>query len=115
MSNCAFTSKHPATPLAVSISDVAQAGGSAVTGLPALDALASYLESRRRLDLLELDEACKFLRVGQSKLYDMVRRKRVPYVRLGRKILFARSQLEDWVMKNSSPALDSSCIGGIAL
>lgn len=91
-------SRHPATPLAVSIADVRAAGGSVLEGVSPVDALATYLDARRRLEVIELPEACGMVHLSQSQMYIYVRRGDIPHLRLGRKILFIRGQLEAWLL-----------------
>lgn len=91
-------SKHPATPLADSVSDVVAAGGSVVKGVSPVDALATYLDARRRLDVIVMKEAVRMIHLSTSQMYVYVRRGDIPYLRLGRKILFIRKQLEDWLL-----------------
>lgn len=92
------SSKHPATPLEVSIADVKAAGGNVLEGVSAVDALATYLDARRRFEVMELPEACRLVHLSGSQMYAYVRRGVVPHLRLGRKILFIRSQLEQWLL-----------------
>lgn len=97
--------KHPATPLAVSIADVKAAGGTVLDGVSAVDALATYLDARQRLEVIELPEACGMVHLSSSQMYLYVRRGEIPHLRLGRKILFIRSQLEAWLLAKCKGAV----------
>ena len=43
------------------------------------------------------DEVMRLLRVGRTKLYEMVSRNEIPVRRAGRKLLFPRQSLHDWL------------------
>ena len=47
--------------------------------------------------LLTVPEACEFLRISRNTLYRRVEERAIPHVRLGRKILFPRHALEQWL------------------
>lgn len=51
--------------------------------------------------LLNADEAAQLLHVPRSTLYELVRSRRLPHVRLGRSLRFTREQLARWVDENS--------------
>lgn len=48
-------------------------------------------------NLLTSDETAEFLRIPKCTLYKYTHNKRIPYYRVGRHILFARSDLEAWL------------------
>ena len=64
---------------------------------------------RRRLELsspldvplLNADEAAQLLHVPRSTLYELVRSRHLPHVRLGRSLRFTREQLARWVDENT--------------
>ncbi len=66
---CGVSYRHPATPLEVSIADVKAAGGNAIEGVSAVDAIATYLDARRRLEVIEFSEACKLIHLSSSQTY----------------------------------------------
>jgi len=51
--------------------------------------------------LLDADEAAELLHVPRSTIYELVRSRRLPHVRLGRSLRFTREQLARWVDENS--------------
>ncbi len=52
--------------------------------------------------LLDANEAARLLQVPRSTLYELVRSRRLPHVRIGdRGLRFTRAGLEDWVAENS--------------
>jgi len=52
--------------------------------------------------LLTSDEAARLLRVPRSTLYELVRSRGLPHVRIGdRALRFMRADLEDWIAQNT--------------
>jgi excisionase family DNA binding protein len=52
--------------------------------------------------LLDAGEAARLLRVPRSTLYELVRTRGLPHVRIGdRGLRFTRQALETWVMENT--------------
>lgn len=60
-------------------------------------------EPTRRLDgpLLRPEQAAALLAVKPSWVYDAVRTRRLPCVRVGRHIRFTQAMLEDWLIDHS--------------
>jgi excisionase family DNA binding protein len=50
--------------------------------------------------LLTADDAAELLRVRRSTVYELARTRRLPHIRVGRRILFVRSDLAAWVAAN---------------
>lgn len=59
------------------------------------------MEQKRRFselpDILTVDETAEFLRLGRSLVYDAIREKIIPAVRIGRRILVPKSGLKQFV------------------
>lgn len=51
--------------------------------------------------LLNADEAAQLLHVPRSTLYELVRSRHLPHVRMGRSLRFTRVELTRWVHENS--------------
>lgn len=51
--------------------------------------------------LLNADEAAQLLHVPRSTLYELVRSRRLPHVRVGRGLRFTRAELGRWVADNT--------------
>lgn len=52
--------------------------------------------------LLDANEAARLLRVPRSTLYELVRSRELPHVRIGdRGLRFTRSDLESWVSEHT--------------
>lgn len=50
--------------------------------------------------LLTADDAAELLRVRRSTVYELARNRRLPHVRVGRRILFVRADLAAWIAAN---------------
>ena len=48
-------------------------------------------------EVMNVDEAAKFLGIGRNSLDDACKRHEVPHRRVGRRILFSRSALLRWL------------------
>lgn len=51
--------------------------------------------------LLNADEAAQLLHVPRSTLYELVRSRHLPHVRVGRSLRFTRDHLARWVDANT--------------
>jgi len=50
-------------------------------------------------DVLSFEEATEFLGIGKTLLRQCVNEGRIPYARIGRRIVFSKKQLLDWIEK----------------
>jgi excisionase family DNA binding protein len=50
--------------------------------------------------LLTADDAAQLLRVRRSTVYELARNRRLPYVKVGRRVLFVRTDLAAWIVTN---------------
>jgi excisionase family DNA binding protein len=50
--------------------------------------------------LLTADEVAALLRVPRSTVYELTRSRRLPFIKIGRRTLFVRLDLEAWVIEN---------------
>jgi len=69
--------------------------------------------SAQRRTILNMNEASAFLRCSRSHLSNAIRGKllgtpRLPCVRIGRRVLFRREALEEWVRRIQNPDDSSS-------
>jgi excisionase family DNA binding protein len=53
--------------------------------------------------MLKADDAVKLLSIPKSTLYELVRSRDLPHIRLGRALRFTRADLSRWVEENSYP------------
>jgi len=51
--------------------------------------------------LLDANEAARLLQVPRSTLYELVRSRGLPHVRIGRALRFTREDLGQWIAKNT--------------
>lgn len=66
--------------------------------------------------LIPVEQAAKLLNIGRGLCYQLVQEKRLPSIRLGRRVLISRQALERWVQQevgantsdNVSSASDTS-------
>jgi len=50
--------------------------------------------------LLTADDAAELLSVRRSTVYELARNRRLPHVKVGRRVLFVRSDLAAWIVTN---------------
>jgi len=48
-------------------------------------------------DILDVDEAAALLKVSKKTIYTRVKNNAIPHAKLGRKLLFSRAKLTQWV------------------
>ena len=56
-------------------------------------------------ELLRPNEVQAILRIGRSKLYEMIAREELPVVRIGRAVRIPRRELERWIAKRTTGGL----------
>ena len=49
-------------------------------------------------NMMTLQETADFTRLAPSTLYKYVSSRRIPFVRIGTKLLFSRDVIEEWIM-----------------
>ena len=54
-------------------------------------------------NLLTIREAAEFLRTSPHGVYKLVERRRVPHIRVGRKLLFDPAALRAWISRLAVP------------
>jgi excisionase family DNA binding protein len=52
-------------------------------------------------DFMEIEVAAEFLRVKRSTLYAWVHQRRIPHRKHGRRLVFARQELENWSLSQA--------------
>jgi excisionase family DNA binding protein len=55
-------------------------------------------------ELLTIDEAAEYMRLAKQTLYDYVHKKRVPYYKAGKKLLFRVTELDKWLIYGGNAA-----------
>ena len=51
--------------------------------------------------LLTVSEAARLLRISRGLAYELVRQERIPFIRLGRRLLIPRHGLEVWIAREA--------------
>ena len=52
-------------------------------------------------DVLNIDEACEYLKLARSTIYRLSREGVIPHTRIGRSLRFKKEVLDDWMRKGS--------------
>ena len=65
-----------------------------------LERLESRSEYNTDITMLEAKEVAERIGVSHDKVYSMARKKEIPHVKLGRKVLFPRRRLVEWIESN---------------
>ena len=50
-----------------------------------------------------IPEVAEYLKMSKSKLYDLVKRKKIPYIRIGRNVRIRQSDLDEWLEEKTRP------------
>ncbi len=51
--------------------------------------------------LVTVPEAARLLRISRGLAYELVRQERIPFIRLGRRLLIPRRGLEEWIAREA--------------
>jgi excisionase family DNA binding protein len=54
-------------------------------------------EQSVKAEVMNADQAAEFLHLAKQTLYSMTSRRKIPFYKNGKKILFRRGDLEDWL------------------
>ncbi len=57
---------------------------------------------------LDIDQAARLLGLKKGTIYNMVSRKTIPYHKVGRRVLFLRSELKPWFQSTLVPCTSTS-------
>ena len=57
--------------------------------------------------LLDANEAARLLKVPRSTLYELVRSRGLPHVRVGRALRFTRSDMGQWIAEHTYGSITS--------
>ena len=75
--------------------------------LSQIDSKLSYLqeiaENEKQVDkILNIDEACDLLKVTRITIYRKVKNNTIPHMKRGKKLLFSRNTLLEWLQESSN-------------
>jgi|GEM_PF-2415716 len=51
-------------------------------------------------------ELTGYIRLSKATIYDLVRKRKIPFIPFGRKILFEESSIDKWMMKRLVKSMD---------
>ena len=55
------------------------------------------MAEEKNLDLLSFKQACEYLGFSRTFMYKLCREKKIPHVKLGRRLIFRKSDLFYWL------------------
>lgn len=55
------------------------------------------VEQQVKAEVMNADQAAEFLHIAKQTLYSMTSRRKIPFYKNGKKILFRRGDLEEWL------------------
>lgn len=50
-----------------------------------------------------IPEVAKYLKMSKSKVYDLVKTKRIPHIKIGRNVRIRESDLDEWLEELTRP------------
>lgn len=53
-------------------------------------------------DTLTVQEVADYLRVSRDLVYALVREKKIPCIRIGRRVIFRKETVEDWMINEET-------------
>ena len=60
-------------------------------------AVTELNESNQKAEVLNADQAAEFLHIAKQTLYSMTSRRKIPFYKNGKKILFRKGALQEWL------------------
>ena len=60
---------------------------------------------------LSIEEAAKALNVSVSYVYKLTSAKRVPFYRIGKRVVFDPAELKDWMRRRRVPTVEEEVAG----
>lgn len=55
--------------------------------------------------LMTVDELSAFLKISKPGIYRMIRSREVPFIRIGRRLRFSKSEIDQWLQKSKTDVL----------
>jgi excisionase family DNA binding protein len=71
------------------------------------------VENERR-ELMTVEECAAYTRLSRWTIYTFVCKKRIPYIKLGRRTLFDRAEIDRWIQSKSKKVSAVSLPRGVA-
>ncbi|GDX50892.1 excisionase [Bacteroidota bacterium] len=60
-------------------------------------AITELAENNLKSEILNADQAAEFLHIAKQTLYSMTSRRKIPFYKNGKKILFRKGELQEWL------------------
>ena len=60
-------------------------------------AITELAENNQKAEVLNAEQAAEFLHIAKQTLYSLTSRRKIPFYKNGKKILFRRGDLEEWL------------------
>ena len=55
------------------------------------------------MSLLTLDEAAAYMRISKKTVYSYTHQRRIPFIKIGRRVNFRQDELDKWMNNGSTP------------
>ena len=56
-------------------------------------------------DVLNIDEACEYLKLARSTIYRFTRAGIIPHIRIGRSLRFKKEVLDEWLRRQAEEGI----------
>jgi len=53
--------------------------------------------------ILTVPEVAQYLKISKSKMYDIVKREKIPFIKIGRNVRIKESDLDEWLEIQTRP------------
>jgi excisionase family DNA binding protein len=67
------------------------------------------------LTILTVREVAEYLRMSETKVYRLVKERRLPAVRIGKSWRFRKDLLDDWLSQCTESSMDDDGVTGVAV
>lgn len=57
----------------------------------------TQLQTVQAKEIMDVRELAEYLRIGKSKIYDLIRKKRIPASKIGRQYRFSKEVIDKWL------------------
>lgn len=70
-----------------------------------LEQLLSKASDHERMSV---DELVKYTLMSKTKIYKLVKEEQIPYLRVSRRLIFNRVEIDNWITKKQLPELEAA-------
>lgn len=57
-------------------------------------------QKRMMKDIMSVQELTQYIGIGRSKIYSLIRKKKIPASKIGRQYRFSKELIDDWMKEN---------------